>query len=640
MALTGIELSAGIVVGSNKPVDAKFGPYSSTSSALLDIGSTLRYQGLTIGIENAGQIIEYWFRDGISDLNLIPKTTGATGMGGIGATGATGVGEIGATGATGVGEIGATGATGVGSVGATGSTGVIGATGAGATGATGVGSVGATGSTGVIGATGAGATGATGVGSVGATGSTGVIGATGAGATGATGVGSVGATGATGAGGIGATGAGATGATGVGSVGATGATGAGGIGATGLTGATGLSGTAAAGGIRWQYNGDGTQTIFNISGADSVVSASYLVSIDGIVQDPDNYTIQSGSPFTLTISDPVPSGSSIVIVSIIGPIGPTGFSGATGVGATGFQGATGVGATGQVGSTGFGATGATGVGATGFQGATGVGEVGATGFQGSTGFVGAIGVGATGATGLSGDKYTTTSNTSLTIAIGTQSLTVQTGLALSVGQSVIIANSSSNKMEGSVTSYNSVTGELIVNITLITGSGTFLSWSVSLSGAPGPQGPTGATGVGATGATGVGFQGSTGATGVGGIGSTGATGVGEIGATGAGATGATGIGEVGATGFQGSTGFQGATGAIPPSNSGNVYTFTGDGTTTIWTLTGNTSGSIVSANYLVTIDGIFQSPSNFTIDNVSPRTITISTVPSGSSLIVISLSTA
>ena len=588
MALTGIELSAGIVVGSNKPVDAKFGPYSSTSSALLDIGSTLRYQGLTIGIENAGQIIEYWFRDGISDLNLIPKTTGATGMGGIGATGATGVGEIGATGATGVGEIGATGATGVGSVGATGSTGVIGATGAGATGATGVGSVGATGSTGVIGATGAGA----------------------------------------------------TGATGVGSVGATGATGAGGIGATGLTGATGLSGTAAAGGIRWQYNGDGTQTIFNISGADSVVSASYLVSIDGIVQDPDNYTIQSGSPFTLTISDPVPSGSSIVIVSIIGPIGPTGFSGATGVGATGFQGATGVGATGQVGSTGFGATGATGVGATGFQGATGVGEVGATGFQGSTGFVGATGVGATGATGLSGDKYTTTSNTSLTIAIGTQSLTVQTGLALSVGQSVIIANSSSNKMEGSVTSYNSVTGELIVNITLITGSGTFLSWSVSLSGAPGPQGPTGATGVGATGATGVGFQGSTGATGVGGIGSTGATGVGEIGATGAGATGATGIGEVGATGFQGSTGFQGATGAIPPSNSGNVYTFTGDGTTTIWTLTGNTSGSIVSANYLVTIDGIFQSPSNFTIDNVSPRTITISTVPSGSSLIVISLSTA
>jgi hypothetical protein len=75
MALTGIELSAGIVVGANKPVDAKFGPYASTAAALADIGSTLRYKGLTVGIENAGQVVEYWFRNGVANADLVEKIT-------------------------------------------------------------------------------------------------------------------------------------------------------------------------------------------------------------------------------------------------------------------------------------------------------------------------------------------------------------------------------------------------------------------------------------------------------------------------------------------------------------------------------------------------------------------------------------
>jgi len=151
-------------------------------------------------------------------------------------------------------------------------------------------------------------------------------------------------------------------------------------------------------------------------------------------------------------------------------------------------------------------------------------------------------------------------------------------------------------------------------------------------------GATGATGIGATGATGlVGDIGATGASGI--NGATGATGIqgnqGSTGATGIGAQGST-----GATGVQGDVGATGATGVLPPSNAGNVWTFTGDGTTTNWTLTGNTGGSLNSALYLVHINGICQSPVNYTIDNVSPRTITISTVPSGSSLVVVSLSTA
>ena len=75
MALTGIELSAGIVVGANKPVDAKFGPYASTAAALADIGLTLRYKGLTVGIETGGQVTEYWFRDGVANSDLVEKIT-------------------------------------------------------------------------------------------------------------------------------------------------------------------------------------------------------------------------------------------------------------------------------------------------------------------------------------------------------------------------------------------------------------------------------------------------------------------------------------------------------------------------------------------------------------------------------------
>jgi len=138
--------------------------------------------------------------------------------------------------------------------------------------------------------------------------------------------------------------------------------------------------------------------------------------------------------------------------------------------------------------------------------------------------------------------------------------------------------------------------------------------------------------IGATGATGP--KGATGPSG----GPTGATGPkGETG-PGGGATGATGVGLTGATG---STGLTGATGPAGSSGggggSGVFWTFTGDGTTTTFTLTGNTIGSLVSASYIVSIDGVFQVPTNYTINNAPTRTITISTTPIGSTLCVIQL---
>ena len=159
--------------------------------------------------------------------------------------------------------------------------------------------------------------------------------------------------------------AGATGATGpsggpIGATGPSGSTGATGIGASGATGATGIqgiSGTAAGGGQRWAYTGNGSQTIFQISGATSLIDAAYLVALDGIIQDPNNYAINSGSPYTLTMSSSVPNGTQIVIVSIVGPIGSTGSTGMQGTpggatGSTGIDGATG--ATGFLPPTNFG----------------------------------------------------------------------------------------------------------------------------------------------------------------------------------------------------------------------------------------------------------------------------------------------
>ena len=148
------------------------------------------------------------------------------------------------------------------------------------------------------------------------------------------------------------------------------------------------------GGIRWGYFGNGTQTIFNIDGAATTNSASFLVTINGVVQDPLDYTITDGYPYTVTMNNPVSSGAEIIIVSLNGKTGatgpsggPIGSTGATGV--SGPQGATGPGG-GATGATGItGATGSPG-GATGATGLTGATGIGATGIQGSTGATGIV----------------------------------------------------------------------------------------------------------------------------------------------------------------------------------------------------------------------------------------------------------
>ena len=227
-----------------------------------------------------------------------------------------------------------------------------------------------------------------------------------------------------------------------------------------------------------------------------------------------------------------------------GPTGPQGNKGDTG--STGVTGPTGNnGTNGTNGDTGFtGPTGSQGTkGDTGFTGPAGTngtnGTNGDTGFTGPTGSQGTKGdTGFTGPTGVAGDKYTTNSITSITIGTGSKTFTVDSGLALSTSQTVIIAYDPSNKMEGTVTSYSGST--LVVNVTTTTGSGTYADWDISLSGAPGPKGDKGDTG----------FTGLTGPTGPAGTNGTNGTN-GDTGFT----------GPTGSQGTKGDTGFTGPTGA-------------------------------------------------------------------------------
>jgi hypothetical protein len=80
--------------------------------------------------------------------------------------------------------------------------------------------------------------------------------------------------------------------------------------------------------------------------------------------------------------------------------------------------------------------------------------------------------------------YDTTSTTSLTIGTGSKTLTVGTGLTWVAGRDATIRNGTSTTrfMTGSVTSYDSVTGVMVVNITTVgSGTGTYTSWVVTQS---------------------------------------------------------------------------------------------------------------------------------------------------------------
>jgi hypothetical protein len=90
---------------------------------------------------------------------------------------------------------------------------------------------------------------------------------------------------------------------------------------------------------------------------------------------------------------------------------------------------------------------------------------------------------ASAATAVNAPGTSSTSTTSLTVGIASVTFNTQAGKAYAIGQFVVIADTGTpaNFMVGQVTAYNSGTGAMTVNVTVIGGSGTFTTWTISLT---------------------------------------------------------------------------------------------------------------------------------------------------------------
>lgn len=94
--------------------------------------------------------------------------------------------------------------------------------------------------------------------------------------------------------------------------------------------------------------------------------------------------------------------------------------------------------------------------------------------------------------------FSGTSTTSLAIGTGAKTLTTQTGLGFAAGSSVKIAetaNPATNSMSGTVTSYNTTTGVMVVSVSSVQGSGTIAALTISLSASTGVTTVAGLSGV-------------------------------------------------------------------------------------------------------------------------------------------------
>lgn len=76
-----------------------------------------------------------------------------------------------------------------------------------------------------------------------------------------------------------------------------------------------------------------------------------------------------------------------------------------------------------------------------------------------------------------------TSTTSLAIATGSKTFTIQTGKAYVIGQTLVAASAAdpSNFMAGQVTAHNSGTGSLTLNVSQVGGAGTKTDWVISMA---------------------------------------------------------------------------------------------------------------------------------------------------------------
>lgn len=79
MALPYIGIARPILTTNDKPGDYKNGPFSSINEALTAIPVAIRFKGLTVIIIENNVAVEYWFKNGTTDADLIQKTNDSGG---------------------------------------------------------------------------------------------------------------------------------------------------------------------------------------------------------------------------------------------------------------------------------------------------------------------------------------------------------------------------------------------------------------------------------------------------------------------------------------------------------------------------------------------------------------------------------
>lgn len=69
-----ILLNDNLDIAAVKPVDSRYGTYTSVLEANAAIPAIKRYRGLTVGVIAEGILSEYWYNNGIADSDLIIKS--------------------------------------------------------------------------------------------------------------------------------------------------------------------------------------------------------------------------------------------------------------------------------------------------------------------------------------------------------------------------------------------------------------------------------------------------------------------------------------------------------------------------------------------------------------------------------------
>lgn len=208
------------------------------------------------------------------------------------------------------------------------------------------------------------------------------------------------------------------------------------------------------------------------------------------------------------------------------------------------------------------------------------------------------------------DRATTsvfgTSTDSLSVTTGSKSFTTNTNLQFVAGSQVTITATAdlSKYMSGQVTAYTQSTGAITVNVGSVNGSGTFSSWSITLSGA-----------AGATGAAGIADNISIGTV--------------TSGAAAASITGTSPNKFLNLTLEQGATGLTGATGATGAPNILSIGSVTSSGTASA-TITGTSPAQVLNL-VLPKGDTGLTGATGDTGATGAPNVLTIGTVTSGAS---------